>query len=162
MDLANQIRESTSQQRVCFSEREESFSMTKPLVKPGETVDVRGLGTGLGTRANTLLIKTVNVEIIHVVIPAGETIPTHEAQGEIIFHCLEGRVSLSALGKTHELRAGRLFYFCINEPFSIHGIERASLLVTIIAPKLGQSVELIGTTGVRTDLKSQTEPGALL
>jgi len=118
--------------------------MTKPLVKPGETVDVRRIAAAPGTTRKTLLVKTVDVEIIHVVIPAGETIPTHEAQGEIILHCLEGRVSLSALGITHELKAGRLFYFCINEPFSIHGIEQASLLVTIITPKLGQSVELIG------------------
>jgi hypothetical protein len=51
---------------------------------------------------------------------------------------------LAALEGTHELKAGRLFYFCINEPFSIRGIEDASLLVTIIAPKLGETVELIG------------------
>jgi quercetin dioxygenase-like cupin family protein len=118
--------------------------MGKPLVKPGQTVDVRRLGEALGTRANTLLVKTANVEIIHIVIPAGETIPTHEAHGEAVFHCLEGRVSLSALGKTHELNAGQLFYFRVNEPFSILGIERASLLVTIIAPKVGQRIELIG------------------
>ena len=118
--------------------------MTKPLVKPGETVDVRRLGAGLGTRLKALLVKTVNVEIIHAVIAAGKTIPTHEAQGEIVLHCLEGRVSLSALEKTHELKAGQLFYFCINEPFSIQAIERASVLLTIITPKLGESVELIG------------------
>ena len=90
------------------------------------------------------MVKTANVEIIHVVILAGETIPRHEAQGEIVFHCLEGQVSLFALGKTLELRAGQLFYFSINEPFSIRATERSSLLVTIIAPKLGPSVELIG------------------
>ena len=118
--------------------------MTKPLLKPGETVDVRRLGAAIGTRQKALLVKTANVEIIHVVVPAGKTIPTHEAQGEIILHCLEGRVFLFALEKTHELKAGQLFYFCINEPFSIQGIEQASLLVTIITPKLGQSVELIG------------------
>ena len=98
----------------------------------------------MGTRQKALLVKTVNVEIIHVVIPAGETIPTHEAQGEIILHCLEGRVSLSALEKTLELKAGQLFYFCINEPFSIQGIEQDSLLVTMVTPKLGQSAKLIG------------------
>ncbi len=51
---------------------------------------------------------------------------------------------LSAIEKTHELKAGQLLYLRINEPFSIQGIEQASLLVKIIAPKLGQSVELIG------------------
>ena len=116
--------------------------MVKALVKPGETVDVRRLGAGI--RVHSLLVKTDNVEITHVVIGAGETIPTYEAQGEIVLHCLEGRVSLAALGGTHELKADQLFYFCINEPFSIQGIEQASLLVTIITPKLGQSVELIG------------------
>lgn len=118
--------------------------MDEPLVKPGETVDVRRVGAPLGTRQKALLVKTVNMEIIHVIIPAGETVPTHEAQGEIILHCLEGRVSLAALGKTRELKAGQLSYFCINEPFSIQGIDHASLLVTIITPTLGQSVELIG------------------
>ncbi|OHB76785.1 MAG: hypothetical protein A2W31_12615 [Planctomycetes bacterium RBG_16_64_10] len=118
--------------------------MGRPLVKPGEPVDVRRLGAELGTRVNTLLVKTINVEIIQLVIPAGDLIPTHEAHGEIIFHCLEGQVLLSARGKTHELNAGQLFYFCTNEPFSIRGIAPASLLVTIITPKQGQSVELIG------------------
>jgi len=113
-------------------------------VKPGETVDVRRLGAAPGTTRKALLVKTVNVEIIHVVVPAGGTIPTHEAQGEVILHCLEGRVSLAALGKTHELKAGQLFYFCTNEPFSIQGVEQTSLLVTIIAPKHGQTVKLIG------------------
>ncbi len=118
--------------------------MTKALVKPGKPVDVRRLGAVLGSRQKAILIQTANVEMIHLVIPAGETIPTHEAQGEIILHCLEGRASVSALGKTVELTAGQLFYFFINGPFSIRGIERASLIVTIIAPQKGPAVELIG------------------
>lgn len=118
--------------------------MTKPVVEPGEPVDVRQLETASETRKQTILFKTANVETIHVVIAAGQTIPTHEAQGEIILHCLEGRVSLFALERTRELKAGQLTYLGINEPFSIQGMEQTSLLVTIIAPKLGQSVELIG------------------
>jgi len=114
--------------------------MYEPLVKPGTTVDVRCLGT----TPETLLVKTLNVKIVRLFIPAGQTIPTHEAHGEVIFHCLEGRVSLAALGKTHELKAGQLSYFSINEPVSIQGVEQASLVMTIIAPKLGQNVELIG------------------
>ena len=118
--------------------------MNKPLVKPGESVNVQQLGTILGTRQKVILVKTANVEIIHLVIPDGEMIPTHEAQGEIILHCLEGRVSVSALEKTVELSTGQMFYFSVNEPFSIHGIERASLIATIVAPQQGPAVELIG------------------
>jgi quercetin dioxygenase-like cupin family protein len=118
--------------------------MAESLVKPGESVDVQRVGTGPRTNVKATLFRTADAEITHLIIPAGETIPTHEAPGEIVFHCLEGRVSLSALGKECELTAGQLFYFCINEPFSIHGIEQASLLMTIAAPKLGPHVELIG------------------
>ena len=115
--------------------------MDKPLVKPGTTVDVRCLGAEL----ESLLVKTLNVKIVHLVIPTGQTIPTHEAQGEVIFHCLEGRVSLTALGTSQELKAGQLSYFCINEPLSIRGIEQASLIMTIVTAKTGENVELIGS-----------------
>ena len=129
----------------CFKERGEHPPADEPLVKPGETVDVKQLAAEPITRMKSLLVKTSNMQIVHLVIPAGETIPTHEAQGEIILHCLEGRVSFSALEETHELKAGQLFYFHINEPISIQGIEQASLLATIITAKLGQNVELIGS-----------------
>jgi quercetin dioxygenase-like cupin family protein len=118
--------------------------MTHPLVKPGETVDVRQLATVAGTRQSVVLVKTANVEIIHSVVPAGETIPTHEAAGEMVLHCLEGRASVSAIGKTMELTTGQLLYLSTNEPFSILGIERASVIVTVIAPQQGPAVELIG------------------
>ena len=118
--------------------------MTHPLVKPGETVDVRQLATVVGTRQSVVLVKTANVEIIHAVVPDGETIPTHEAAGERVLHCLEGRASVSALGKTMELTTGQLLYLSTNEPFSILGIERASVIVTVIAPQQGPAVELIG------------------
>jgi len=114
--------------------------MDKPLIKPGTVVDVRCLGT----ERESLLVKTLNVKIVHLVIPAGQTIPTHQAQGEVILHCLEGRVSLVALGTRQELKAGQLSYFFIDEPFSILGIEQASLIMTIITAKTGQNVELIG------------------
>ena len=118
--------------------------MNSPLVKPGESVDVRRLGAVLGVRQQTILVKTANVEIIHLVIPDGEMVPTHEAPGEIILHCLEGQVSVSALGKTVKLTTDQLFYFSANEPFSIQGIERASLIATIVKLKQGPAVELIG------------------
>ncbi len=119
--------------------------MDETLVKPGETVDVRRLDAAHGVGSTLLLVKTDNVQIIHVVVSAGQKLPTHDAWGEIVLHCLEGRISVAALGKTHELAAGQLFYYCLDESFSVQGIEQASLLVTIIMPKVGQGVELIGS-----------------
>ena len=118
--------------------------MSEPLAEPGEIVDLRLLGVACDTHHSTLLVKTVDVKIFQQVIPAGGKVPIHEAQGEMIVHCMEGRASLTALGEVHNLKTGQLLYLHINEPFSLHGIEHASLLVTIVAAKQGSNVQLIG------------------
>ena len=59
-------------------------------------------------------------------------------------HCIEGRISVQALNSTRELRANQLLYLGLNEPFSIAGIEDASVLVTIIAEWNGDKRKLIG------------------
>jgi len=118
--------------------------MTTPLATPGDMVDLHPSTMSLDGKQLTVLVKTQDVEIIQLLIPKGSSIPTYQAEGEIILHCVEGRVSLAVLGEPHELRAGQLLYLALNEPFSIEGLEQASVLATIIAPKQGPNVELIG------------------
>ena len=117
--------------------------MTEPIAEPGEVVSLQPF-EAFESQRNTLFVKTDNVKINQLIIPAGANVPTHEAQGEIIIHCVEGRAKLFALGETHHLHAGQLLYLRINEPFSIHGIEDTSLLVTIVTAKRGLNVALIG------------------
>jgi quercetin dioxygenase-like cupin family protein len=118
--------------------------VTKPLATPGDCVELRSPTPKQDTEQVTVLVKTPEVEIIQILIPAGSNIPTHEAEGEIVLHCLKGRISVLALGEPRELKAGQLLYLTLNEPFSIRGIEQASVLGTIIALKQGSSVDLIG------------------
>jgi len=40
-------------------------------------------------------------------------------KGDVVIHCLEGRVSLKALGVIRDLKAGELLCFSSNEPFSV-------------------------------------------
>lgn len=109
--------------------------MAVPHAKPGEIVDVRPLGAALSTSQTTTLVRAEQIEVIRLVVPAGKEIPEHKAKGEIVVHCLEGRVSFTALGRTQELEAGQLLYLPIGEPHSVHGIQDASLLLTILLPK---------------------------
>jgi hypothetical protein len=53
-------------------------------------------------------------------------------------------VAVNAIGECRELKAGQLLYLVMNEPFSIQGVQHASVLVTIIRPKEGVHVELVG------------------
>ena len=62
----------------------------------GEVVDVRPLGATLADAKTTTLAKTDAFELLRLVVPAGKEIPTHAAPGEIIVHCLEGRVTFTA------------------------------------------------------------------
>jgi quercetin dioxygenase-like cupin family protein len=86
--------------------------------KPGEIVNVRPLGAALAETKTTTLFKTENVESVRMVMQVGKEISEHEAPGEIIVQCLEGKVAFTAMGKTEELSAGQLLYLAAEEPQS--------------------------------------------
>jgi quercetin dioxygenase-like cupin family protein len=109
--------------------------MAVPHAQPGEVVDVRPLGSALASAQTATLLRAGQVEVRRLVVPAGKEIAEHKAKGEIVVHCLEGKVAYTAFGKTHDLEAGKLFYLPAGEPHSVQGIEDASLLLTILLPK---------------------------
>lgn len=100
--------------------------------QPGEVVDVRPLGSALAETKTRTLFKTENVEAVRIVMPASKEISEHEAPGEIIVQCLEGKIAFTALGKTEELEAGQLLYLAAEEPHSVRCIDDASFLLTIL------------------------------
>ncbi len=118
--------------------------MSEPLAKLGQAVDIPHPEAVCETSQKRLLVETRDVQVVQFIIPAGEGIPTYEAQGELVLHCLQGQVSISALGMTRSLKSGQLIYLSTNEPFSVRGLENASLLATIIKTKQGGSIDVIG------------------
>jgi len=108
---------------------------TTNIAKPGELIDARPLGTTLYSARTRTLVHTAAVEVVRLIVRAGQEIPQHKAKGELIVHCLEGRVAFTALGKTQMLEAGQLLYLLAGEPHSLEGIEDASLLLAIIGPR---------------------------
>jgi quercetin dioxygenase-like cupin family protein len=109
-----------------------SCEMAIPHAKSGEVIDIRPLGATLAQARTTTLVKTKALEIIRLIIPSGKDIPVHQAHGEITVQCLEGRVAFTAGNRTQDLEAGQLLYLSSGEPHSLHGIEDASLLLTIL------------------------------
>lgn len=102
--------------------------------KPGETIHL-ALGPALANAKTSTLFKTADLEVIRLVVPAGKSIPTHKAPGEITVHCLEGRVKFTAAGQTQDLAAGQLLYLAAGQPHAVQAIEHSSLLVTMLLPK---------------------------
>lgn len=118
--------------------------MAPPSPVPGEIVTLPSQDWSDGTDQVTQLVKTGYLRISHIAVPAGRQVPTYEAEGEIVLHCLVGRVSVTALERSSEVAAGQLLYLMVNEPFSIVGLEDASLLITVIQPPASADRQLIG------------------
>ena len=100
--------------------------------RPGEVIDIRPLGADLARSVTTGLVKTAALELIRLVIPAGKNIPEHKARGEITVQCLEGVVDFTSEGRTVRLGAGQMLYLSTGSAHSLHGIQDASMLVTVL------------------------------
>jgi len=99
--------------------------------KSGEVVALP-LGAALATAETSALVKTSQIEVLRLIVPAGKEIPMHKAPGPITVQCLEGRVFFTAHGATQELGPGALLYLETGEPHALKGIEDSSVLVTIV------------------------------
>jgi quercetin dioxygenase-like cupin family protein len=114
------------------------------MTKPGIIVRLPALSTPVATEQLTTLVKTTQVEILQLLMPQGSSIPAHEAEGELVVHCLTGFIAIEVLDARHELDANQLLYLDKAAHFSITGLADSVVLLTIIAPKQGANVELIG------------------
>jgi quercetin dioxygenase-like cupin family protein len=81
---------------------------------PGDVVELRSTAETRATN-QIALAKTREVEVVQLRIPAGSAIPTYEAAGEVILHCLEGRVRICVLSGIRELRASQLVFVPLLE-----------------------------------------------
>lgn len=107
-------------------------------------VEVEPLGFRSSPELMATLIQTRKLKVIHLEVSQGMTVPQHEFPGEMIIHCLEGRVSLTSSRGAYALCGGQLLGYVSDEPFSIQGVEDAALLIFIALSSDGSSTELIG------------------
>lgn len=98
--------------------------------KAGEVVHLPSLASERGATGSAALVKSDRFETIHLVVPAGSTIPPHHVAGYLTLHCLEGRVTLGP--SEIELGAGDWVYLDRGDQHSVQGVEDARLLLTIL------------------------------
>jgi quercetin dioxygenase-like cupin family protein len=113
--------------------------MAIPHANPGEAIDVRPFGPRLHGATTVALFKSDDLEVMRLVLPAGKSVPPHKVPGEITIQCIEGRIDVTADGRSHVLSAGQLLYL---PGYVLHGLaalEDASALVTVALKKPGTS-----------------------
>lgn len=102
-----------------------------PHLQFGEVTDLKPLGAALAQTRSHALFKARDLEVMRLVLRAGEKLPPHSVAGEITLQCIEGRVELGCGGGQRELAAGQLIHLRGDEVHDLQALEDASLLLTI-------------------------------
>lgn len=91
------------------------------------------------TSTSSSLLRTDRLQVLRLVLPEGDSLPTHHLAGEITVHCLSGDVALIASRGEYRLKAGQLIALAANEPHSLQAHEASVVLVTLLrVPEAGQ------------------------
>ena len=110
--------------------------MAIPHAGPGDVIDVRPLGAALATTRSHALFKSADLEVIRLVLPAGDQMPPHAVAGEITLQCIEGRIAFTCDAGVRELAAGQMIHVMGDEIHGLRGIADASLLLTIALKRI--------------------------
>lgn len=106
--------------------------MAIPHAVSGEVVDVRPLDKAISSAITHTIIKTDSLEVIRIVLHAGNELPPHRVPGEITVQCLEGNVTFRAGGVDRELSSGQLLYLDGGVEHALRANTDSSLLVTLM------------------------------
>lgn len=98
---------------------------------PGEVFDVRPLGAALKDAKSTTLIRSAQLEVIRLVLPAGKRLPEHHVPGEITVQCVEGVIRFFAHGEPRTMQPGEMLLLGAGEPHALEALDDASVIVTI-------------------------------
>ena len=99
---------------------------------PSEIVDLGTWAQDLPDEHSKAIVKTDEMELIRLVLPAGKEIPNHKVSGPIVVHCINGKIEFTAMGTMQVLTPGQLLHLMPDEPHSVKALEDSVVLLTII------------------------------
>ncbi len=99
---------------------------------PGEIVDLQTWAADLPKEHTKAIVKTDDMELIRIVLPAGKGIPNHKVPGSITVQCISGKIAIIAMGVTQKLNYNQLLHLMPGEPHSLKAVEDSVVLLTII------------------------------
>ncbi len=106
--------------------------MALPHAQVLDIIDIRPLGSGLEDAVTSSLIKTPALQLMRLVLRAGQGLPEHSVAGAITVQCIEGEAVLTTPSRSCHLGAEQLVVLEGGEPHAVRAVTAASLLVTIL------------------------------
>lgn len=98
---------------------------------PAESFEVLPLGVDRQVERSRSLFKSRDLQVVRLVLKAGEELAPHRVQGDITIQCLEGTLDITADGRPVRLDQGRMVYLPGQCVHGLTAIEDAAALVTI-------------------------------
>lgn len=100
--------------------------------KPLTAIDLRAAEEEWGTALSNSFLKTEQLQLMRLVLRAGDALPQHHVPNEITIQCLTGAASILTPGRTIRLAEGCLTALPAGEPHAVEAERDAVLLVTIV------------------------------
>jgi quercetin dioxygenase-like cupin family protein len=99
---------------------------------PGEIVDLATWAQDVPDEKTKVIVKTDEMELVRLVLPAGREFADHKVSGPCVIHCLTGEIECVAMGTTKVLAPGQLLYLIPDDPHSVKAVADSVALLTII------------------------------
>jgi len=100
--------------------------------QPFDVINLEPLAEKIHEVKTHSVLKTAHLQLMRLVMAAGQTMPQHEVAGEITIQCLEGSVLITTPGRSSALAAGEMMALPAREPHGLEALTDSSLLVTVL------------------------------
>ncbi|OVZ60549.1 cupin [Pigmentiphaga sp. NML080357] len=97
-----------------------------------EAIDLHASDEQRGTHASSSLLRTDHLQLLQLVLPAGDEMPQHHVPGELTIQCLSGEAVVTTPHGACPLRVGQLVALPEQEPHAVQARTDTTLLVTLI------------------------------
>lgn len=106
--------------------------MTTHHAEPNEIIDLETWAMDMPSEKSKVIIKTKEMELARLVIPAGKEFKEHRVSGPITVQCVKGHIIFTAAGRSQSLRPGQLIYLLPDESHALVAKTDSIVLLTII------------------------------
>lgn len=106
--------------------------MALPHAQPLDVMNISPLGPALRDSVSTSLIKTEQLQLLHLVLPTHYEQPQHHVDQECSIHCLEGDVEVVTPGGSRRLRPGNVIVLPAQQKHGLRARSDSAVLVTLL------------------------------
>lgn len=108
--------------------------MALPHARPLDVIDLAAPQAAEAGAPSTSLLKTAQLELLHLVLPARHSVPAHHLRRECTLHCLHGDVDVDLGRGALRLGPGQLVLLPAEQSYALNARVDSVLLMTLLLP----------------------------